>query len=672
MDEEMSYGWMRTDLEIDLSQGKIEKKRDYAKLYEDYLGGKGIGYKLFWDRVPPEVAPFSPNNLLIFGVGPLVGTPAPGANRTTIVTKSPLTNLLTCSVIGGYWGAAFKHAGYDNLIFSGKSQTPIYVWIDDDNVEIRDASHLWGKDARETQRLIREELVKDKPGVRVEVISIGQAGENKVRVASIEESAGNSASRMGLGAVMGDKKIKAIAVHGTKDIKIAKPSEFIDVCDSLLEKSGMMKDSWEEQDGIKWLMNSGAGGNLDEVVSFENPPKEMRDFLGKFRERRLACYNCGIACKTVIPLPDGGYSFVKCHPWIDLAFACKIPDLLFSIKSYNLCEKYGLDSGSLANIIGFAIDLYEKGILTKEDTDGLELKYGDPELVFTLIEKIAKREGIGNVLANGIYEAARSIGKGAEEYAVHDKKIEEVPFPQGNNPYFALATVASDADWHKLVSAVPQSLIFASKELKELYIEMGFFHYPKEFIKNFLKDFDPNQAEFYEMSSRFVAYDSILNTLVDLAGICQFWLPFWFYGPMQLDHVVKLISYATGIDIDETKATKIAERILDINRAYNVILGIRRKDDRVCEKWFRKAPVQSRIPPPYASPDRPGDLLIDTMRQRIQEFPPMPLDRALFDKMVDEYYKMVGWNSEGIPTKEKLEELDLGYVSRELERRGIL
>ena len=238
----MWFGYAGKILEIDLSLGKIHKSDSDLKSNEAYLGGRGTNTRIFWDRVSPEVAPFSPHNLLIFGAGVLTGTVAPGANRTAITTKSPVTSLLTYSNLGGFWGPELKYAGYDTLIISGKSPTPVYLWIDDDVVEIRDAAHLWGKDVRETGRILRAEHNRD----RVQIICIGPAGEKKVSAATIEHSFGASASRAGIGAIMGDKNLKAIVLHGTRDIAISDPAKFENLCGQVLKRTDKLKAYFDD------------------------------------------------------------------------------------------------------------------------------------------------------------------------------------------------------------------------------------------------------------------------------------------------------------------------------------------------------------------------------------------------------------------------------------------
>jgi aldehyde:ferredoxin oxidoreductase len=637
----MRNGWAGVDLEIDLSQGKIEKKEGDAKLNEDYLAGKGTNTKMFWDRVAPEVDPFSPDNLLIFGTGVLTGTLAPSANRTVINTKSPQTDLQTYSSLGGFWGAELKFAGYDAVLVSGKSPTPVYLWINDDHVEIRDACHLWGKETRETEGTIRGELRNKK----LQILSIGPAGENRVFGASIEHSSGVSASRSGIGAIMGDKNLKAIAVSGTKDVYIAQPSKFNELCKSILNKTDKIRaflDDWSYAHA-KLLMDEMTYGNLGEQMADENAGRLHAEFLKQFKARTAACFNCGIRCKFSIPLAGGVYSFVKCQSFFTFMYACKIRDFSFAVKCYNLCERYGLDSVSTANIVAFAIDLYEKGILTKEDTDGMRLEWGNEDVGFALVSKIARRDGIGDILANGVYKAARMIGKGAEDYAYHIKKLELTPFGI-YTPYRALRTSITDrADMTRAEDGIVQFGLEASKEWKENYLKLDCFPYPKTFEKVFLDDFAGLTRE-YKKIVPFTSFDVDKNTLADCSGLCIFWTGFYLYNPINLSDHIKLISYGTGIDIDETQAIKIAKRIGTLFRAYNNLLGLRRKDDRIPGKFFRDPPPANFV----------------------------QLEEGKYNKMIDEFYSLRGWNSEGIPTKETLQELNLDYVRRVFEQRGVL
>jgi len=646
----MWYGRTGSYLEIDLSQGRIEKEEVDPKLHEAFLGGRGTATKLLWDRVAPETEPFSPSNLLIFDTGVFTGTLVPGSNRGSIVTRSPQTNLLTYSVFGGFWPAELKRAGYDGIIISGRSPTPVYLWISDDNIEIRDASYLWGRDTIETRRMIREELKKEK----IEIASIGPAGENRVFGASVEFGEGVSASRSGVGAIMGDKNLKAIAVCGTKDINIAKPSESFELWKQILGRADRyyqhQENYWKGPGGylLSVVVRGNLGGEecktLRETLDLKNTVKLGADFAERSKVRSTGCYNCPVGCVSRVLLADGGYVHVKCQGWFEFLGACGIMDFDFSMKCINLCERYGLDQVSTAHLISFAIDLYEKGILTKEDTEGIHLEGGNKDLVFSLIEKIVRREGIGAVLANGVYEASRQIGKGAEAYAHHVKKLELTPW-RLYVPFHALLTAVTDrADLTRGEDMIyGGELMRGPREAKEEYIKEGWFHYPKEFQEDFLTDYDPTGSD-HERIARFVWYNRHLYCLADMTGICMYWMGFFPYPPIHLDTIVNLISSVTGMSIDETEVIKMAERVTTLTRAYNVILGIRRKDDRIPEKFFKVTPQ-----PPL-----------------------MRWDPDKFTKTIDEYYKLCGWNSEGIPTKEELDKVGLGYVRQEFERRGIL
>lgn len=631
----MLNSWAGTDLEIDLSRGDIEKTETDPKLLERYLGGRGVCTKIFWERVPPEVTPFSPDNLLIIGTGVLTGTMAPCANRTVVVTKSPQTNLLAYSSIGGFWAPELKHAGYDTIVFSGKSDTPVYIWINDDQVEIRDAGHLWGKDAIETQRILREELNNN----RIQTLCIGQAAENRVYASSIEHSSGASASRS-TAVVMGDKKIKAIVAHGTKDISVSKPAEFMKLCEDIRDNSEASRRFFEEWPFHIHLMQ-GHFANYSEFIPNEDAQNMHMNFIKQFKSRPTSCFNCQLNCKIGMSLPDGGYSFLKCQSWFPFMFATKIIDLNFNIKCYHLCEKYGMDSISTAHLIGFAIDMYEKGILTKEHTQGMHLEWGNQEAALSLITKIAMRDGIGDILANGVYEAARIIGGGAEEHTHHVKKVEMLLYPL--MPYTALCSAISDkGDQTRVEASLPQNYIYRPREFKEKYLKSGHFHYPKEFEKFFLADGD-RVGDKYEWHAKFASLDNDRYGLSDCTGLCAFGTGFWPYGPIKQDDHVKLIAYGTGIDIDEADAVKIAKRVTLLTRSYNVMSGIRKKDDTLPDKFFEYSP-----PAPLKK-----------------------IDRGYFNKGIDTYYKLRGWNKEGIPSKEELSRLEMNDVKEEFEKRGM-
>lgn len=322
-----------------------------------------------------------------------------------------------------------------------------------------------------------------------------------------------------------------------------------------------------------------------------------------------------------------------------------------NMRAYSLCEKYGLDSFSFPRYIAFVIDLYQNGILSKEDTWGMELKHGNEEIAFKIIEKIVRREGLGDILADGTEEAARKIGKGAEKFVCHNiKKQEVLPF-ELYDPHFALsAAVQEKSDLTRLEQWYPQYLAaFPTKEAKEAAIKEGWFNYPEEFQKWFLADYDPSSID--EEVAKFNDFNGLRNTVNDLTGLCVFCTGFMPFSPVSPDYfsmVAEMLSYSTGIDTDKTELIKIAGRVETLVRAYNLRLGLRRKDDTIPEKFFEKEP----------------DAGIWSWYKK--------LDREKFNKWLDDFYKLKGWNRDGIPTKETLDKLGLDYVREELEQRGIL
>jgi len=637
----MPFARAGNDLIINLSTGSIKTAQTDPNLQETYLGGRGIGTKLFWDRVPPQTHPFSEKNDLIFSAGTLTGTAAPSANRTAVLTRSPQTNLLNYSILGGFWGPELKRAGFDNLIISGKSSQPVYLCINNDNVELRNANHLWGQDVSTTINIIREALAPN----NTQIACIGPAGENKVNAASIEHGFGSGASRGGVGAVMGDKGLKAIAVYGNKDIHIASPAEFNDLCQKILAKTDQARnywDKWHEEVGA-WLLSDGLSGYFDKMMSFEDITGFLEDFTAGHKVRTGTCANCGIACKTVAALPDGSYTYVKCQSYFNFMLACKIRDLEFSLKCYQLCENYGLDVISTASCLAFAIELYQQGILTGADTDGLPLEWGNAALAFDMIEKIALRKGIGDILADGVYQAARNIGKDAESQVLHLKKLEPIPY-HNYKPVSALRSAISDKpDMTRTEGFVAAEGLEFSREFKKAYMRSGFFSYPKELENNFLDDSVDLNSD-YEKIVPFTASDADKNNLSDCSGLCIFWTGFWRYNPINMEDHINLIRYALGIELDEKQAMIIAKRTGALTRAYNVMTGIRRKDDTVPEKYFRETP----------------------------EPPQTVLNREEFDQMITRYYKLKGWTGDGIPSAAELDRLNLGFARKKLQKRGIL
>jgi benzoyl-CoA reductase subunit BamB len=651
----MRYAETGFNLEIDLSRGSIEREATDQKTTELYLGGLGTNAKLLWDRVPPEVQPFDPENLLIFGTGLLTGTPAPGANRTIISTISPQTGLMAYSMMGGFFAPELKYAGYDKIIFRGKSPSLVYIWINNDKVEIRDANHLRGKGAIETAELIKKELKEP----NAQVAAIGLAGENKVFTASIEQGR-SSSSRLGVGAVMGDKGIKAVVVRGTKDINLARPAEFLQHCNDVLKYIQLRADN--PVPGVMTILQ-GLGSpqemlHVDEKwhtenFSWGNARTRRKEFWNKeiedrwksvqeqARTRLVSCYNCPMKCGAIISLPGISTYMMKCFSKLTYTMAAMVDDLDFGFRIAQRATEYGVDGFSTPQIMAFAFELREAGILTEEDFAGCP---ADNEGKFYwLLDKIVRREGIGDVLANGVYAAARKIGKGAEAFDHNTiKKHEQLPLKLGmlNPVYFLMYATGEKINITQIEGQFPQAP-FPTMEERENFVK-DWIQVPDEKFKKYLLDWEvrgDHSNPTYptaEISADIVDWQEKMHYIDDALGVCAGLSSFPLKPPYHIHNYPLIISSATGIDMDETKLTQIYNRNRNLIRAINVRRGLRRADEKPPEDHWRK------------------------------RFP------ELEQNLLDNYYRFKGWDNDGIPTKKTLQELDLATVAEDLEQRGII
>ncbi len=650
----MRYAETGFNLEIDLTRGNIERVQTDPKDTELYLGGLGTNAKILWDRVPPEVEPFSPENLLIFGAGLLCGTPATGCNRTIVTTISPQTKLMAFSMMGGFWAPELKYAGYDKVILRGKSPDLVYLWINNDKVEIRDASHLQGKGSNETAQLIRHELNEPK----AQVVSIGLAGENRVYYASIEQGR-SSASRGGGGAVMGDKRVKAIVVRGTGDINIARPAEYFEQCNEVLEYI-----KWREDNPIpgvipilsvlgspqemaihdeKWHTENFSWGNARHrrrEYWTEEIAKEWFDTLDSARTRLISCYNCPMKCSATITLPGLPTYMMKCFSKLTYTMAA-MSNLKFGLTIAQRATEYGMDGYSTPQVMAFALELYENGILTDEDLPGLPSD--NEEKFYWLIDKIVHREGIGDVLANGTYWAAKEIGKGAEEYAHNNiKKHEQLPLKLGmlNPIYFLMYCTGEKINITQIEGQFPQTP-FPKREHREKFVK-DWFQVPDDKFKQYFLDWEPrgeNSMPYYPtvpMVCDIVDWMEQMHYIDDALGMCTGVSSFHLKPPYHIHNFPKFISAGAGIDMDEDKLTQATKRYRTLVRAINIRRGLRRKDEKPPETHWKK------------------------------RFPELEAE------LLDSYYKLKGWNKEGIPMKESLVELGLDYVSEDFIQRKIL
>ncbi|MBW1768754.1 MAG: aldehyde dehydrogenase [Deltaproteobacteria bacterium] len=634
----MRYGETGVNLEIDLSRGNIEKVETDPRLMELYLGGQGTAAKILWDRVPPEVGPFSPDNLLIFSTGLLHSTPVPGANRTVVNTFSPQTNLMSHSLFGGFFGPELKHAGYDKIVIRGKASDLVYLYINNDKVEIRDATHLRGKGCTETGDLIKKEL-KD---AKVQVAAIGLAGENRVYMASIDH--GHASAARGVGVIMGDKRLKAIAVRGTKDINIARPAELFEICLRMHKKiaeSDGCGDWMAVDEDDSFHHNNFAWGNA-RVRRKNFWSKELEDRWRNLKyehmDRQTSCYNCPKKCRNVISWPGRKRFAYKCYGK-DTYHMAAFQELDFSYEILGVAQEYGVDSYSTPQVIAFALELYEAGILTDHDFPGMPSDVRGR--FFYLLEKIVRREGIGDVLANSVSHAALQIGNGAEEYDHNTtKKFEQLPIKLGklNPPYFLMIATGEKMAITQIEGSFPQDPLPTMEEREEFVRKWEAV--PDEKFKKYFLEWEKRNDISNEASCAITDWNEAMHYIDDSTGLCGFVSSFrgQFGGGVayHMNNIPHIISLATGMEIDKDGLWKNFKRIRNLVRALNVRRGMRRKDEK----------------PPE-----------DHWAVRDHEFE---------QKLLDDYYEFKGWNNEGIPTKETLDELGLDYVSEDFINRGVL
>ncbi len=651
----MRYAETGFNLEVDLTRGNIERVPTDPDLTELHLGGLGTNARMMWDRVGPEVQPFDAENLLVFGTGLLAGTPAPGCNRTIVSTISPQTRLMAFSMMGGFWGPELKHAGYDKVVIRGKAPELVYLWIDDDKVEIRDASHIRGLGTLETAEFIRQE-VKDP---HVPVASIGMAGENRVFFASIEQGRA-SASRLGVGAVMGDKNLKAIAVRGTKDINIARPGEFIQHCNEALKYiknrdknpipgvmpilAGLGSPQEMAIHDEKWHTENFVWGNARERKKgfwTEEIQEAWTDTMETMRTRLLSCHNCPMKCGASIAVDKRFCSYMmKCFSKLTYTMAA-YEDLDFGLRMVQRATEYGVDAFSCPQTMAFAVELFEAGILTLEDMPGFPTE--NTLRFYWLLDSIVRRDGIGDVLADGTYWAAKAIGKGAEEYAHNNiKKTEQLPLKLGmlNPIYFLMYCTGEKINITQIEGNWPQAP-FPTREEREAFVE-DWPHVPHEKFKEWFVEWElrgeksiPNYPDI-EATCEIVDWQERMHYVDDSTGMCAGLSSFPLKPPFQIHNLPGLISSGAGLDLDEEALVHLTKRNRNLVRANNLRRGMTRDDEKPPEDhWKRRFP-------------------------------------ELEAKLLDEYYKYKGWNNDGIPTRETLHELDLDYVYDEFVQSGIL
>jgi len=619
--------WNKKIAYINLSTKKIVQKPVPKQMRQLYLGGRGIDMYLLYDHVEPHIDPLSPKNMLLIGNGLLCGIPCLGSGRCDIAAKSPLTNAVGDSNIGGFFAPELRLAGFDHLVITGKSEKPAYLWINDEEIEIRDASHLWGKDTFETQTTIRADLDDEE----IKSLVIGTAGENLVKFANVRTGMKNSAGRTGMGCVMGSKNLKAIATKGTMNIEFAHPEELLDYC---REMNKMIMDTRWAQAQSKWgtmvIFNNTNATGLIRTRNFQlNRMEEGEDLepenMDRYSIGMSGCYGCVVHCRHRYVLKEGEYGplYGEGPEYTSLgAFGTMVgcPKMETVLIANHLVNKYGIDTLETGGLIAWAMELYEKGIINDKITDGLKLEWGNEEAVFDLIRKIAEREGFGNILADGFKTAMAKIGKSSEYYAIQVKGMSNLHSDERPTPSFALGIATSTRGADHL----------RSRPAMDLY------GLPEDLLEEIYEGKVSSDYTSYEGKSRMVWWQELLYAVTDSLGTCKFQTSFCAVHAPGWKEFSKLVQLASGMKISKPQLMKIGERIYTLERMFNNREGFGRKDDALPERYFKE-------PTPVGLAIARGKTI----------------DKEMFNKMLDEYYALHKWDSNGIPKKETLKQLGL-------------
>jgi len=614
-------------LRINLSTGKITKSELEKELVTGFLGGRGFNSKRLFEEIPRGLNPLSPENKLMFATGPLVGTMFPTACRFNVSAKSPLTGILGDSNAGGHFAAEMKYAGYDQIIIEGRSLEPVYIFIDDDLVRTEDARHLWGRDVYETDRILRESL-KDN-SVRTAIV--GPAAENGVKFAGIFADLMRAAARTGMGTVMASKRLKALAIRGSKPVHVADPERFMRISEEIEDTIYKHPQYWPrvKMGTTRILTPVNEMGFLPTRHFTEGVFEHASEVSGerlaeKYNVKSRGCFSCNIPCSRFYNVPEGRFSGLKGEgPEYEAlsAFTARFGnrDLALALKANDMVNKLGLDALTTAECVSWAMECYANGWLSKEAADGLDLSWGTGETILTLIEKIARREGFGDILADGVRVASQKLGFG-EEIAMHIKGLEMIQAdPRGLKGYGLGFAVASRGGDH--LRAEP-------------FIELS--DDPKRGTELFGVPEATRRLE-WKGKGKLVSYFENWCAVIDALEVCKN-----IAENMEVLPFVKaaeVISAATGLDMDAGAVAQVGERIVNIERAFLVREGITRKDDTMPNRFLRE---------PLTSGNSKGSVF---------ELEPM----------LNEYYTERGWDLRtGIPTRQRLTELDLAYVADEI------
>jgi aldehyde:ferredoxin oxidoreductase len=612
---------MRKLLRVNLSNGAIKEENIPQKIATDYLGGRGFGSKYLYDEVPAGTDPLGKQNKLLVGTGLLAGTGAQSLSKWMVYTKSPLTGTFTRNCGGGDFGAWLKWAGFELIILEGKSAKPSYLYIKDGTYEILDASAIWGKTTSQAQ-----EYLKKKYGTKARMICVGPAAEKMVRYAGIF-SGRRTAGRNGVGTVMASKNLKAVVIEADRKEELANPAEFSRLLKQQVKnyKEGLGFEPFRDYGTPMGVDIPGFAMGTFPVRNFRSNDLEGWDKLSFLQyaaitQKHSGCYACMLKCGKIRTVQEGPYAGVNSEgPHYETIWAFTGPtgctDLGATVKADYMCCELGLDSISTGNSIGFAYELFEKGILTTKDTDGLVLKYGDPEPMLKLVEKIGRREGLGDILAEGVKRAAEKIGKGAEQYAMHVKGLEMPGYEPRAMKALGMHYALSNTGANHCYGYAQQEMGNPRPRLVDAAADDG--------------------------KGDIVKYNQDYVAAVELVNACTF--PANNLELFGLELIANMLVAALG----ETKFGSadylwhVGEKVYNLERCFNIRDGFSRKDDALPKRMYTE---------PLIGGMRDGEIIRKP------------------DVIIDEYYEARGWDKNGIPTKATLKRLGLDDLDKDIAK----
>jgi aldehyde:ferredoxin oxidoreductase len=637
------YGWAGTLLWVDLSTGAVRREAADDSMRRLFLGGRGINTRLLYRLTSPDTQPLEPENILVFGSGPLGGTLAPSSPRCTVSAKSPLTGLLGDANFGGFFAPAMKKAGCDHIIIQGRAATPVYLYITEQDVAVRDASHLWGATIPDAEARLKNELADP----LAQIALIGPAGENQVYTACVAHRY-NVAGRTGMGAVMGSKNLKAVCVSGRRKPLVAHPELFAQERTAWLQKI-------RENPFTRYFGTYGSAGPLDKedesgllavknfsrTGGFQGVEKVSSAHLRKYFTRAHACFACPVHCIQSFDVTDGPYAGTRgtkmpegCNSACGPSCGNSDPGSLFKLN--NLANAYGLDILDFGLLMATAMDWYAHGIITDIETEGIPLDWGNHQSMVAMLGKIARREGFGSVLADGAVKAARHIGRDAEKFVSSCKGMifggVDPRVIRGSALCYATASRGADHLRGGILIELPGKNGEPALPLQEALEKYG--------------TTDVLDPASYNKASAAV-YNQDMYTIADCLEVCKFITAHNSYG-ITMDDMAAMLYAVTGLRLDPDQMRSTAQRVFTLERAYLVREGVTKADDALKGKWVATPVSGGRYSGSTIDPDK-------------------------YERMLEDYYRARGWDARsGIPTRETLETLGLDDIAGDLQLRGFL